>query len=96
MFLTSSLRKHHGAHFTTFKLQKADEEVDQGSCVARGTLECFGDVSRSLVQQTCWLCLTALLLDDWVWGRYKSVLQALVPKAQVFGKLQIQARHRAG
>lgn len=81
MFLTLSLRKHHGVYFATFKLQKTDEEVEQGSCVARGTQECFGDVSMNLVQQTCWLCLTSLASDGCVRGRYKSVLQALVPKA---------------
>ena len=50
------------------------------TCVAGGTRECFGDASTSLVQQTCWLRITSLLSDGWVQGRYKSLLQALVPK----------------
>lgn len=60
---------------------KMDEEVGQGTCVAWGTWHSFGDASRSLVQQTCWLCITSLLSDGRVRGRYKNLLQVLVPKA---------------
>lgn len=81
MLLTPSLREHHGGHSSTFKQWKTIQEVGQGTCVAKGTWDSFGEASRSLVQQTRRLCITSLLSDGCVQGRSKYLLQALVPKA---------------